>query len=246
MLFGDFSQLPPVMDLPLYITVSRTNLSDLGSSAYQLFDHVIALNQVMRQSGQTPDQELFHNILLHLRDAQVTEADWIHLMKQTPVQVQNLQPFSTALHLHPTVEAVVEHNVSKLRASGQPITTIKAIHTGPNASKASPNDAGRLDPVICMAHGACVMLTANLRVDVGLVSGTMGAANSICYRSSKAPPNLPSAITINLDSYTGSTLPDATVPITKEFLLKNPVLCTHIATAIPSILLPVMPLRASK
>ena len=33
-LFGDFSQLPPVMDLPLYTTVSRNELSDLGSSTY--------------------------------------------------------------------------------------------------------------------------------------------------------------------------------------------------------------------
>ena len=41
LLFGDFGQLPPVMDLPLYTTVSQTALSDLGSSAYQLFDCAI-------------------------------------------------------------------------------------------------------------------------------------------------------------------------------------------------------------
>ena len=33
-LFGDFAQLPPVMDLPLYTTQSRNDLSDLGSSTY--------------------------------------------------------------------------------------------------------------------------------------------------------------------------------------------------------------------
>ena len=37
LLFGDFGQLPPVMEPPLYTTVSRTALSDLGSSAYQYF-----------------------------------------------------------------------------------------------------------------------------------------------------------------------------------------------------------------
>ncbi len=31
LLFGDFGQLPPVMDLPLYTTVSHTTLSELGS-----------------------------------------------------------------------------------------------------------------------------------------------------------------------------------------------------------------------
>ena len=63
LLFGDFGQLPPVMDLPLYSTVSRSALSDLGSTAYQLFDHAVVLKQVMRQSGQTPAQVLFCQIL---------------------------------------------------------------------------------------------------------------------------------------------------------------------------------------
>ena len=34
LLFGDFGQLPPVMDLPLYTTCSRTELSDQGRTAY--------------------------------------------------------------------------------------------------------------------------------------------------------------------------------------------------------------------
>ena len=51
LLFEDFGQLPPVMDLPLYTTASRTALSDLGSSAYQLFDSAVIFEQLMRQSG---------------------------------------------------------------------------------------------------------------------------------------------------------------------------------------------------
>ena len=34
-LFGDFGQLPPVMDLPLYSADARSALSDLGRTAYQ-------------------------------------------------------------------------------------------------------------------------------------------------------------------------------------------------------------------
>ena len=48
LLFGVFGQLPPVMDIPLYTTTSRTALSDLGSAAYQLFDHAVILNHIMR------------------------------------------------------------------------------------------------------------------------------------------------------------------------------------------------------
>ncbi len=104
-IFGDFGQLPPVMDLPLYTTVSRSAMSDLGSSAYQLFDRAVFLKQVMRQSGQEDSQVLFCSILQRLRDGRLTTVDWQHLMKQTAAQVHDLAPFSTAFHLHPTVEA---------------------------------------------------------------------------------------------------------------------------------------------
>jgi ATP-dependent DNA helicase PIF1 len=154
LLFGDFGQLPPVapvMDLPLY-TVSRTHLSDLGSTAYQMFNHAVVLEQVIRQSGQAPDQVLFRKILLNLRNGQITIEDWRYLMKQTPTQLQDLTLFRHVLHLHPTVEAIVEHSISRLRASGQPIATIKAIHTGPNASKASPDYAAGLEFIISIAQ----------------------------------------------------------------------------------------------
>ena len=95
-LFGDFGQLPPAMDLPLYTTVPRFALSDLGSSAYQLFDHAVDLKQVMRQSGQDPAQILFSSILLHLRDTRLTEDDWEQLVKQTSVRVPDLAPFKAA------------------------------------------------------------------------------------------------------------------------------------------------------
>ena len=55
--------------------------------------------------------------------------------------------FSTDL-IH-TVEALVEYNVAQLQASGQPIATIKAVHTGPNAAKAPADDAGGLEAVVC-------------------------------------------------------------------------------------------------
>ena len=65
----------------------------------------------MRQTGQDPRQVQFREILLWLRDAKVTVADWNCLMTRTPTQVQDLTPFATALHLIPTVKAVVEYNV---------------------------------------------------------------------------------------------------------------------------------------
>ncbi len=214
LLFGDWGQLPPVMDLPLYTTVSRTALSDLGSTNYHLFDRAVVLDQVMRQAGQNADQEVFRNLLLRLRNAESTVEDWRHLMARTPAQVGDVSPFHDALHLHPTTEAVSNHNVAKLRASGQPIAVIKAVHTGPSASKASVDDAGGLEPVVCVAHGARVMLCSNLWVDVGLVNGAIGTVAAICYESDHSPPDLPVAVMVRFDNYSGPTLPDGTVPIT--------------------------------
>ena len=201
------------MDLPLYTTHSRSELSDQGMTAYQNFNKAIVLEQVMRQAGHDPEQVKFCNILLRLRDANVTVADWKHLMEQTPTNLHDTSEFANALHLHPTVEAVVEHNVSKLRTNGQPIATIKAIHTGPNAAKAPADDAGGLEAVIFLAQSARIMLTSNLWVDVGLVNGSMGTIQAICYRTG-GPPDLPIAVMVQFDSYTGPTLHDGTVPIT--------------------------------
>ena len=95
----------------------------------------------MRQAGNDPDQVRFRDLLLHLRNAEVTTQDWEELMKQTPTNVQDLAPFANTLHLYPTVKAVVKHNITKRKDSSQPVATIKAVHTGANAAKASSDDA---------------------------------------------------------------------------------------------------------
>ena len=107
-----------------------------------------------------------------------------------------------------------EYNVAKLHANGQPVAMMKAVHSGPGASKVFADDAGGLEPIVCLAQGARVMLTANLWVQAGLVNGAMGTVVAICYdEAGESPPNLPVAVTVRFDSYCGPTLPDGTVPI---------------------------------
>ena len=123
--------------------------------------------------------------------------------------------FDDATHLHPTEQAVAEYNVAKLRNAGEPIATIKAVHTGPNASKASSEDASGLESVICLARGAKVMLTSDLWTDAGLVNGAMGTVQAICYLSG-GPPSLPVAVMVKFDKYWDPSLHDGSVPIVPQ------------------------------
>jgi len=73
---------------------------------------------------------------------------------------------------------------------------------GQNAHRASSEDAGGLDPVIHLTTTARVMLTDRSRRALGTVV-------SICCEHG-GPPDLPLAVMVRFDSYSG---PDHTVPI---------------------------------
>ena len=89
LVFGDIGQLSPVMDIPpLYTSVTQSDLSYHGYTAYSQFEKAFILTQVMRQSGQNTDQITFSDILMHLRNGDTTREDWNHLMEQTATRIQ--------------------------------------------------------------------------------------------------------------------------------------------------------------
>ena len=45
--FGDFGQLPPIMDLPFYTTHTHSDVSDQGKAAYLQFDKAFTLTWIM-------------------------------------------------------------------------------------------------------------------------------------------------------------------------------------------------------
>ena len=77
-----------------------------------MFSKSVVLTQVMRQSGQDCKQVRFQDILLRLRDASVTKADWECLMTRRDGQVTNKDCFRQALNLLPIVNAVAEHKAA--------------------------------------------------------------------------------------------------------------------------------------
>src|SRR4051794_28655862 len=68
-LFGDFGQLPPVIDLLMYArNVSHDTTSNDGIASYKNFREVYKLDVIQRQSGDSEEQKSFREILVRLRN----------------------------------------------------------------------------------------------------------------------------------------------------------------------------------
>ena len=219
MLLGDFAQLLPVGDKPIYASPSQSSslLTQHGHSIYGPFQTVVMLSENIRQAGNNPEAEEFRAILLRLRDGQSTQDDWTSLCQRTPQHV-NMSDFTDAPRLHFDKLSVAKYNFEKLKNLGSQIARISrsAIHLGRNAKNAKSDDAGGLDAVIVLACGAAVMLTSNLWQEVGLCNSATGVVEDLLFHPDRPPPCLPIAALVHFSHYTGPAfLPTnpKTVPI---------------------------------
>lgn len=140
MLFGDFAQLPPVGDKPLFACPSSGGLKKHGHTIYRLFTKVIILSQAHHQVGSDPAALSFRSFLLRLRDGNVSHSDremlLEHLRRKLTTQMSSLIPYDR--------QSVAEYNLRKLYSLQSPVARINAIHSDSGASSASPDDAGGL------------------------------------------------------------------------------------------------------
>ena len=208
-LFGDFSQLPPIGDTPLYSTREpkfKKALHEEGRRAFESFTQTVTLGQVFRQEGNDPQQVKFRDALMRLRDYATTDEDY-HLFASrmwdnlTPVQRSE---FDDVLYLLPTKAAVHELNCRKLAAMAKPVLRCLAKHNLPEAKKASDEDAEGLEKEILLAEGAKVMLTRNLWTSKGLVNGSQGIVRKIWFNHGTNPrSHLPAVVFVEFDGYNG-------------------------------------------
>lgn len=201
-MFGDFGQINPVGDIPLYTQSVKGALQLAGSIAYQQFRSVTVLKCVVRQNSDA----VFRDILQRLRDGESTLHDYQRLRSRFVGIAHNQSIFSEAVGVFAHKADAHDLNLDKLCHLRKPIARIKALHSGGYvASKASTDEAGGLESTLVIAEGARIMLTANLWIAKGLCNGTVGTVVHVVYESG-GPPALPSFIVCRFPSYSGPSL----------------------------------------
>jgi ATP-dependent DNA helicase PIF1 len=159
-LLGDWKQLPPVLDSPLYQDPSelqgRTdaarqkegekNAESVGHQfkaqaylLYRKFDKCIIFTNIQRQEGD--NQAEFCSEFKHLGEGEFSVADWNRWQCRTLDTLPTVE--KAAFLKHGTLACalkkdMVNHNQSKVRELQQPIALIKAV----NNQKAEGNKEG--------------------------------------------------------------------------------------------------------
>jgi hypothetical protein len=114
-LVGDFAQLPPVGDTPLYAPPSNAaskngNLSRDGGALYRLFTLSFRLQIVHRQGGDSPDQLVFRNLLSHASRGELTQEEWRLLVSRSErnlIGMRAVRSTGTAVQLYGHVMGTV-------------------------------------------------------------------------------------------------------------------------------------------
>lgn len=118
----------------------------------------------MRQQGNDLEAVQFRQVLNNLRSSEATEADAEFLNTQylRHLPLESRAQFEDALYLCPTKDQVDEINNRRMAASGQPVLTVPARHTGVGANKFAEDNAEGLKRKIFLMEGAKVILTRNI------------------------------------------------------------------------------------
>ncbi|EED14664.1 conserved hypothetical protein [Talaromyces stipitatus ATCC 10500] len=232
-LAGDFYQLPPVGQRPLYFNKKLDTMEEIhGHSLYLKFDVTVELDVIRRQDDTDQDATSFRQALENLREDNLQLADWKLLCTRVKATVSpnEIDTFKDVLLIYSKKVQVHEFNHNRLRDIGNPVLRIMATHQGLNAEKASTDDAGNLHAEIHLSIGCRIMLLENIWTDYGLVNGAFGTVLDIVWEAGTTNPRQtpPFALLVHFDSYNGPacSLVDNTpvVPIfrsKRDFMISN-------------------------
>jgi ATP-dependent DNA helicase PIF1 len=145
MMIGDFFQLPPVLQKPLYVAGADASLSQdeiYGLNAYLSFNRSVFLSTIQRQAGD--DQAAFRQALLELRECRVSEESWVLLSSRCAVKLSQAErdSFHNAVRIYPKKADVNRYNHAHMVGLNSPAIYVSAVNEGIGAEKAESSEAG--------------------------------------------------------------------------------------------------------
>ncbi|EFZ03828.1 ATP-dependent DNA helicase PIF1 [Metarhizium robertsii ARSEF 23] len=217
LLVGDFFQLPPVLQKPLYYDKEVQGAEIKGRNVYRRFDKSVFLKVVQRQRGD--DQKAFRTALGELRLLQLSVESWklLSTRVQAKLDDQEVARSANASRVYATEDRVNEYNHYHLDCLGRPVIQVKAKNVGSGAAAAPDNKAGNLAGLLLLTTrqailaeqipiciGARLMLTSNLWQPVGLCNGARGTVSDIGWAPGTDPiQDPPCVIMMEFDKYSG-------------------------------------------
>ena len=207
-LIGDPGQLLPVGGSALYIYPTKSVISSHGLNCYKQFQHAICLEKSERQQNlnNDPDQEYFIKLLNRLRcgmtNLQQNLLDWTFLLKNQ-IKPNRNEEFKDAIRLFADNASCNKYNGEMIKKLGMPICKINAINKPARGKNYNDDQFSGLKNFINLAINVKVTLTSNLWTTFGLVNGANGTVKDIIYANNYIPNDLPKAIFIEFDYYTG-------------------------------------------
>ncbi|WAO96950.1 ATP-dependent DNA helicase [Fusarium falciforme] len=210
---GDFFQLPPVRQKPLYSTsTSLSSLERRGQVAYRLFDRTVFLTTAQRQAGD--DQARFRQALQELREVKLSIPSWNLLSNRVQAKLtqSEVDRFRAALRVYSTKARVSEYNYEHMVHLNSPAIQVEAKNQGSGAGQAPSDNAGNLSNKIPVAKGA------------------RGTVYDIVWNAGANPwEDPPAVIMVDFGSYDGPPYLTTNegrkivpiLPVTRDFLVVN-------------------------
>ncbi|THZ67222.1 hypothetical protein D6C85_07811 [Aureobasidium pullulans] len=146
----------------------------------------------------------------------------------------DIRQFDDAIRIYNTNRQVDLLNHSRMRSANLPVLRIDATGSGQNWDQAASDESGELELTLFLSIGTRIMLIDNLSTATGAKNGTTGVVRHIEYATGKKPrQDLPQAILVELNGYTGPTIAIAggynvvpIFPVTRRYIFKG-VHCTR-------------------